>query len=249
MSGLEVFLDGGATFASLLSAGAAVVGYRQQKEDDLELVEDMEEVEQLRKNLSEAATSAWAAHAALTAAWGQPLSLFRGPLGIPVMQVTWAVEVVEVAKELVEKAAEFEDLADVYDAQLQLAKSHGRSLLRSPLLRLEERLDELSLVLTSQIAAVVLAKEAFSLGDTSAVKPVHAMAAMKAATSFGQGSLKSMEELPLAILQDRQLLGELWRVGPGRMETLARAIARRRASPAPVAKEVPEYSPYVAEYL
>ena len=46
MSGLEVFLDGGATFASLLSAGAAVVGYRQQKEDDLELVEDVEEVEQ-----------------------------------------------------------------------------------------------------------------------------------------------------------------------------------------------------------
>ena len=41
-----------------------------------------------------------------------------------------------------------------------------------------------------------------------------------------QGSL--MEELPLAILQDRQLLGELWRVGPGRMEVLARAIARRR---------------------
>ena len=52
------------------------------------------------------------------------------------------------------------------------------------------------------------------------------------------------EELPLAILQDRQLLGvaplhrnpcftcssdagELWRVGPGRMEVLARAIARR----------------------
>ena len=63
MSGLEVFLDGGATFASLLSAGAAVVGYRQQKEDDLELVEDVEEVEQLRKNLSEAATSACAAHA------------------------------------------------------------------------------------------------------------------------------------------------------------------------------------------
>ena len=187
MSGLEVFLDGGATFASLLSAGAAVVGYRQQKEDDLELVEDVEEVEQLRKNLSEAATSACAAHAALTAAWGQPLSLFRGPVGMPqVMQVAWAVEAVEVAKELVESAAELEDLADVYDAQLQLAKSHGRSLLRSPLLRLEERLDELSLVLTSQIPAVVLAKEAFTLGDTFAVKPVHAMAAMKAATSFSQ---------------------------------------------------------------
>lgn len=246
MSGLEVFLDGGATFASLLSAGAAVVGYRQQKEDDLELVEDVEEVEQLRKNLSEAATSACAAHAALTAAWGQPLSLFRGPVGMPQVQVAWAVEVLEVAKELVESAAELEDLADVYDAQLQLAKSHGRSLLRSPLLRLEERLDELSLVLTSQIPAVVLAKEAFTLGDTFAVKPVHAMAAMKAATSFSQGSLKSME-LPLAILQDRQLLGELWRVGPGRMEVLARAIARR--APASPAKEVPEYSPYVADYL
>lgn len=62
-----------------------------------------------------------------------------------------------------------------------------------------------------------------------------------------QGSLKSMEELPLAILQDRQLLGELWRVGPGRMEVLARAIARR--APASPAKEVPEYSPYVADYL
>lgn len=46
--------------------------------------------------------------------------------------------------------------------------------------------------------------------------------------SMFQGSLKSMEELPLAILQDRQLLGELWRVGPGRMEVLARAIARRQ---------------------
>lgn len=105
---------------------------------------------------------------------------------MPQVQVAWAVEVVEEAKELVESAAELEDLADVYDAQLQLAKSHGRSLLRSPLLRLEERLDELSLVLTSQIPAVVLAKEAFTLGDTFAVKPVHAMAAMKAATSFGQ---------------------------------------------------------------
>lgn len=51
----------------------------------------------------------------------------------------------------------------------------------------------------------------------------------------------------MAILRERQLLGELWRVGPGRMEVLARAIARR----ADRADEgaVPEYSSYVADYL
>ena len=93
----------------------------------------------------------------------------------------------EEAKELVESAAELEDLADVYDAPYcSWPNPTVRSLLRSPLLRLEERLDELSLVLTSQIPAVVLAKDAFTLGNTFAVKPVHAMAAMKAATSFGQ---------------------------------------------------------------
>lgn len=52
----------------------------------------------------------------------------------------------------------------------------------------------------------------------------------------------------MAILRERQLLGELWRVGPGRMEVLARAIARR-ADRAEDEAAVPEYSSYVADYL
>lgn len=258
MSGLELFLDGGATFAGLLSAGAAVVGYKQQKEDDSELVED-EELEILRKNLSEATTSACAAHTALTVAWGQPLSLFKGDMS----QISWAIEAVDMAKGLVELAAELEDLADVYDAQLHLAISKRRSLLRWPLGRLEAKLEEMQLVLTAQIPAVVLAKEAMAFG-TKAMKPVQAETAIEAARSFGsfdQGAEKSLkastaEELPLAILQDRQLLGELWRVGPGRMEVLARAIARRTGRMPPESpaedgktKETPDYSSYVADYL
>ena len=179
MSGLEFFLDGGATFASLLSAGAAFVGYQQQKEDNLELVENEEELEQLRQNLSAATTSTCAAHAAVTAAWGQPLSLFRQSGN------GWVLEVLQKAKDLVEQAAEWEDLADVYDAQLQLAQKHHRSLLRRPLLALEIQLEELSLALTAQIPAVVLAKEAFqSAQSDSADAPLHATAAIEAARSF-----------------------------------------------------------------
>ena len=180
MSGLELFLDGGATFAGLLSAGAVVVGYKQQKEDDSELVEDEEELEILRKNLSEATTSACAAHTALTVAWGQPLSLFKGDMS----QISWATEAVDMAKGLVELAAELEDLADVYDAQLHLAISKRRSLLRWPLGRLEAKLEEMQLVLTAQIPAVVLAKEAMAFG-TKAMKPVQAETAIEAARSFG----------------------------------------------------------------
>ena len=181
MSGLEFFLDGGATFAGLVSAGAALVGYKQHKGDDSELVEDEEELEHLRKNLGESCTSACAAHSAITAAWGQPLSLFRAEgnqLGAP-----W-LEILQTAQALVEKAAELEDLADVYDAQLQLAIAQQRSLRRSPLLLLERKLDELSLVLTSQIPAVVFAKEANTYGDV-AMKS-HAMAAAEAAKCFNQ---------------------------------------------------------------
>ena len=182
MSGLELFLDGGATFAGLLSAGAAVVGYKQQKEDDSELVEDEEELEILRKNLNEATTSACAAHTALTVAWGQPLSLFKGDMSI---NCNWAIEAVDMAKGLVELAAELEDLADVYDAQLHLAISKHRSLLRWPLRSLEAKLEEMQLVLTAQIPAVVLAKEAMAFGGTKATKPVQAQTAIEAARSFG----------------------------------------------------------------
>lgn len=160
------------------------MGYRQQKEDDRELVEDEEELERLRLNLSEATTSLCAAHAALTAAWGQPLSLFRREF---VKDEGWPLEVVEGARDLVEKAAELEDLADVYDAQLQLAISQHRSLLRTPLRSLETKLDDLSLVLTSQISAVVLAKEVFEgAKPAKPAKPVHAIAAIHAAQLFCQ---------------------------------------------------------------
>ncbi|CAJ1419170.1 unnamed protein product [Effrenium voratum] len=59
-------------------------------------------------------------------------------------------------------------------------------------------------------------------------------------------------DFPLAILQERQLLGELWRVGAGRMEVLARVIARRSGQTPPAAKEgeeSPNYSSYVHDYL
>ena len=47
MSGLEMlFMDGGATVAGVLSAAAAVLGYKQQKEDDIELVDQPPDLEQ-----------------------------------------------------------------------------------------------------------------------------------------------------------------------------------------------------------
>lgn len=237
-------MDGGATFAGLLSAGAALVGYKQQKEDDSELVDDEEELERLRKNLGEACISACAAHSAITAAWGQPLSLFKAEGSQ--LQVQW-LKVLEFAQALVEKAAELEDLADVYDAQLHLAITQHRSLRRTPVHVLEGKLDEISLLLTSQIPAVVFAKEANTHGDVTRLQS--ALAARCHQDSEAEGkSLTASEELPLAILQDRKLLGELWRVGPGRMEVLARAIARRTGR-TPMPEGPTEYSSYVADYL
>ncbi|CAJ1419169.1 unnamed protein product [Effrenium voratum] len=162
MSGLELFMDGGATVAGLLSAGAAMLGYQQQKEDDSELACSEEEFSLLRKNLAEAYTSLCAAHSAITSAWGQPLSLFKRAA----RDAEVALEVVEGAKRLVERAAALEDLADVYDAQLQLATGAGagagatRCVRRGPVQALEAELEELSLKLSGRIAALVRAKEA-----------------------------------------------------------------------------------------
>lgn len=233
-------MDGGATVAGIVSAGAAVLGYKQQRQDEVELVDQPDDLEHLRGNLADAYISACAAHAAVTAAWGQPLSLFKEAGAEP----QWAEAVGLNAKELVDKASELEDLADVYDSQLQLALSNGKSLQRAPLEALTEKLDELAIVLTQQVSALVLAKESLSQGLTG--DNAKAEEAIVAATQF-----VLEEPLPIALMRERQLLGELWRTGPGRMDALARAIARRtgREPPEQGVGEEPDYSSYVAAYL
>ena len=193
MSGLELFMDGGATLAGAVSAGAALLGYKQQKEDDSELVEDEEELERLRQNLGEAITSTCAAHAAITAAWGESLSLFvaRGAQSL-------AVEALEAAKRLVEEAAELEDLADVYDAQLQLAITKRRGLRRTPLRHLETRLDGLSLALTAHVPAVVLAKEAFKRLELGEGDAVTLQAALQTAKSYSEAGMESRCKSPIS---------------------------------------------------
>ncbi|CAE7452353.1 D27 [Symbiodinium natans] len=242
MSGLEMlFMDGGATVAGVLSAAAAVLGYKQQKEDDIELVDQPPDLELLRGNLADAYTSACAAHAAATAAWGEPLSLFRASGDCP----PWAEAVGQSAKDLVDKASELEDLADVYDSQLQLALSDGKSLQRAPLEALVEKLNELTIVLTQQVPALIVARDAMSNG--LGPRGAQAEEAVQAATQF-----VLEEPLPIAIMRERQLLGELWRTGPGRMEALARAIARRTGREPPESTspaEEPDYASYVAAYL
>ena len=125
----------------------------------------------LRQNLAEAYASLCAAHSAITSAWGQPLSLFRRAAPgaeeeAAEAEPEVALEVVEGAKRLVERAAALEDLADVYDAQLQLATGAGagagttRCVRRGPVQALEAELEELSLKLSGRIAALLRAKEA-----------------------------------------------------------------------------------------
>ncbi|CAJ1351688.1 unnamed protein product [Effrenium voratum] len=206
----------------------------------------------LRKNLAEAYTSLCAAHSAITSAWGQPLSLFKRAArdaeeeAADEAEPEVALEVVEGAKRLVERAAALEDLADVYDAQLQLATGAGagasatRCVRRGPVQALEAELEELSLKLSGRIAALLRAKEALETNQP--------LAEVEAFEDAGCDP----EDFPLAILQERQLLGELWRVGAGRMEVLARVIARRSGQTPPAAKEgeeSPNYSSYVHDYL
>ena len=181
MSGLELFMDGGATLAGAVSAGSMPSWATSSKRrTTASLWRIRRSWNTSRQNLGEAITSTCAAHAAITAAWGQPLSLFmaHGAQGV-------AVEALERAKQLVEEAAELEDLADVYDAQLQLAITQQRSLQRTPVRLLESRLDTLSLALTSHVPAVVLAKEAFKQleleGDTVALQ-----AALQNAKSYSE---------------------------------------------------------------
>ena len=41
-----MFVDGGATVAGIVSAGAAVLGYKQQRQDEVELVDQPDDLEQ-----------------------------------------------------------------------------------------------------------------------------------------------------------------------------------------------------------
>ncbi|CAE8731429.1 unnamed protein product, partial [Polarella glacialis] len=238
-SGLELlFLDGGATVAGLVGAGAAALGYEQRRRDDEELAESLEEFQYLRVVLVEAKVCAHAGHRAVTAAWRGPLSLFgqreeaaAAERGVP----AWAAAAACAARGLADEAAELQDLADVYEAQLE----------------------RLSLDLTTQalgVPSVILAREAFDTLDavqSQSEPPRHVSRALEVASaaaavrelrhmkerarkqqldqvgdtdSEDRGEVDDDEELPIAILRDRKLLGELWR-RPS--EALARAVARR----------------------
>ncbi|CAE8590955.1 unnamed protein product, partial [Polarella glacialis] len=242
-SGLELlFLDGGATVAGLVGAGAAALGYEQRRRDDEELAESLEEFQYLRVVLVEAKVCAHAGHRAVTAAWRGPLSLFgqreeaaAAERGVP----AWAAAAACAARGLADEAAELQDLADVYEAQLMLAARVGRSLRRAPVRQLEAQLERLSLDLTTQVPSVILAREAFDALDavqSQSEPPRHVSRALEVASaaaavrelrhmkerarkqqldqvgdtdSEDRGEVDDDEELPIAILRDRKLLGEL----------------------------------------
>eukprot|EP00933_Yihiella_yeosuensis_P083560 TRINITY_DN97803_c0_g1_i2.p1 TRINITY_DN97803_c0_g1~~TRINITY_DN97803_c0_g1_i2.p1 ORF type:complete len:287 (+),score=75.81 TRINITY_DN97803_c0_g1_i2:72-932(+) len=285
MSGLEVLvLDGGATVAGIVGAGAAALGYKQCKEDETELTDSEEELRLLLSRLCEAKTSAEAGHHAVTAAWRGPLSLFGKAAeaaanagGVP----KWACSVARSSRELVDEAAELEDLADVYKAQLELAIREKKSLRHSPICRLESLLDSLSNQLTLQVPALILAHEAFAVKSSTALEAFElanlsersqhliSQALEVAAIAIEERKARIIrerdsqeyqlhddredkhQELPVAILQDRGRIGEVWRAvrDTGNPESLMRALARRTEGAEVTEENDPqELSPWVLAY-
>lgn len=101
----------------------------------------------IRRVLRRGNDRAQSAHQAITKTWRTPLSLFDAEAeaaavgrGTP----AWALECVRITQQLVGEAAELQDYADVYDAQLVAAAESGRGLHLPSLLAQVDRLDSLA---------------------------------------------------------------------------------------------------------
>mmetsp|Transcript_112363 Transcript_112363/g.348765 ORF Transcript_112363/g.348765 Transcript_112363/m.348765 type:complete len:133 (+) Transcript_112363:3-401(+) len=64
-------------------------------------------------------------------------------------------------RQLVDEAAELQDLSDVYEAQISKAQSTGQGLHRASLRRQLDRLDELALRFDSHVPLLLAARSAF----------------------------------------------------------------------------------------
>eukprot|EP00928_Gymnodinium_smaydae_P058123 TRINITY_DN41342_c0_g1_i1.p1 TRINITY_DN41342_c0_g1~~TRINITY_DN41342_c0_g1_i1.p1 ORF type:complete len:266 (+),score=37.55 TRINITY_DN41342_c0_g1_i1:75-872(+) len=261
MAGVQLlFLDGGATVAGSAIAGAAALGYKRHQRDDRELANE-DELHQLRQALEGAHASVSAGHTALTAAWRSPLSLFREQdetnavrVGVPLA----AIAAVRKAQRLVDKASEFEDLAEVYDMQLKIAEDDWRCVVRAPVLALICYLESLSVDITRHVQAVILARDAFDApgaeGACSELPPtecadqvVDSSAHLASSQDYDDAGLKSeSDELPISILRGRSRLGELWgaasAAGISYGEALGRALARRGEPSEPPPAELSSYA-------
>jgi len=188
MTGMEVLavVVGGAYVAPLVGVGAAgLKGFSANKKDYEELIFGVDRC-RLRHNLREAHESVKAGHVALTASWRGPLSLFSNRAekeavgrGVPV----WAVLTVRKAQRLVDKASEMGDLADVYDAQFDLARRKGTGVTKDPVFELAERMDSLGQRLTLHVPALVLARQAFDGEIVDGIPPVVDFEAQQSAAS------------------------------------------------------------------
>lgn len=233
MSGLEIFLDGGATVFSLVGAAGAALGYKQNKRDETELVEDSQEITKLRDALTASREKVDTGHRAVTSAWGIPASLFeeqnaRDALcrGVPV----WAVACVCKARSLTQTAAELRDLSDLYDSQLNLASQNGKGVLHSFVRRLTEELEFQGLQFSQHLPCIEAARSAFELATDSDSRGVQDWAPEdleECVRSMHRASSSKVdgneEQLPIAVLRDRGLLGEVWRVNKEAVARVARA--------------------------
>jgi len=204
MSGLELFLDGGTTLATIATAAFGALGYKQKEQDTRDLA-DPQELEELLAALQKA-------HAGVSASHGTRDAASAAARGVP----DWAVACVRKGRGLVGKAAELEDLADVYEAQIGIAVgegARGKGLLRAPPRLLVERLGDLAEGLVVHVPYMELARGAFDnpadaapgVGSAEAMKPQEVVSSFQLAADQDDPKL-----LPIAILRNRGRLGELW---------------------------------------
>jgi len=238
------------------------MGYREHTCDSQLATTD--ELEGLLLSLQEAHESVDAGHRALTLSWGAPLSLFREEDGRGVPK--WVSDVILRGCWLVGKASELEDLSDVYKAQLRLSMQQDRGILRDPILELTVKLDKLSECLAKHIAPMISASEAFkdpSLAPLS-MPPFNCSALAKStANSESEANPKSegvieeqdavdVSELPISVLGDKRLLGELFAVTNSiesqYMDALARSWARKQQTQT-VDQALPSFNERVKDFI
>lgn len=199
---------GGALAAGAAGAAAVRLGLQRRRQGDLELA-SAEELPRLQQALREVRRDVDASHRALTQAWGEPLALFGAEAaaaaearGVP----RWALARVWEAQGLVERAVELGDLADMYEAQLDIvanADCGERGVLKSPVCMLIERLDDLAQRLKVHVHVLEAARNAFASPKSLATEGA-------AASSFSHCNVRAEPELPISIVRDQHRPGLVW---------------------------------------
>jgi len=133
-------------------------------DDPAAIVQSPEELGELRSALRDAHGLVDQRHRAATDAWRRPLSLFderaetsANERGVP----SWALACVHKAQRLIDEIAEADDLADVYETQINTAERQGRGLRRRPVEALVERLKGLAQSMEVHIPFLTAARAAF----------------------------------------------------------------------------------------